>query len=282
MSTENVSTQTVVFEGKRKAISNKKKRLRAEFYKLTMIRLCILVSTLLIWEFVSGRFVDKFWISSPTDIMKALYGWAVSGELLFHLSITVQETIFGFILGALLGGIVGFVLGRWTYGAKIFEPFIMSLYSLPKIALAPLFILWFGIGIEMKILLAAITVFFLVFINTFAGVRNVEKELLENIRIMGASERQITFKVVLPSALTWILIGLRTSVPYALIGAVVGEITASNRGVGYLIQFSAGQYDTGGTFAALIVLMLFAICLNFTITSIIEKRFLRWKTQNSN
>ncbi|ULT58726.1 ABC transporter permease [Neobacillus drentensis] len=267
---------------KKKAISKRKMRKQKEFIKLSIIRLCIIIFTLSIWHFLSGRVIDKFWVSSPTDVLQAIYKWTVSGELFYHLSITVQETILGFVFGALGGGIVGFLLGRWTYGAKIFEPFIMSLYSLPKIALAPLFILWFGIGIDMKIILAAVTVFFLVFINTYAGVRNVDKDMLENIRIMGASERQITFKVVLPSALTWIMVGLRTSIPYALIGAVVGEITASNRGVGYLIQYSAGQYDTGGTFAALIVLMLFSIALNFVVTGLIEKRFLRWKTDHSN
>ncbi|MED4206802.1 ABC transporter permease [Neobacillus mesonae] len=278
-----MSSEAIIIEqSKKKALSKRKMRKRKEFIKLSIIRLFIIVFTLFIWHFLSGRVIDKFWISSPTDVMQAIYKWTVSGELFYHLSITVQETLLGFIFGALAGGIVGFLLGRWTYGAKIFEPFIMSLYSLPKIALAPLFILWFGIGIDMKIILAAVTVFFLVFINTYAGVRNVDKDMLENIRIMGASERQITFKVVLPSALTWIMVGLRTSIPYALIGAVVGEITASNRGVGYLIQYSAGQYDTGGTFAALIILMLFSIALNFIVTGLIEKRFLRWKTDQSN
>ncbi|MFF2447087.1 ABC transporter permease [Neobacillus sp. NPDC058068] len=276
-----MSSEAVVLEqSKKRAISKRKLRKRKELLKLTAIRIFILIVTLSIWQFASGRLIDKFWISSPTDVMQAMYKWTISGELFFHLSITMQETILGFVFGALAGGFVGFLLGRWTYGAKIFEPFIMSLYSLPKIALAPLFILWFGIGIDMKIILAAVTVFFLVFINTYAGVRNVDKEMLENIRIMGASESQITFKVVFPSALTWIMVGLRTSVPYALIGAVVGEITASNRGVGYLIQYSAGQYDTGGTFAALIVLMVFSVALNYIITTVIEKRFMRWKTEN--
>ncbi|MED3564429.1 ABC transporter permease [Bacillus xiapuensis] len=277
-----MSSAVMLEQSNKKVLSKRKMRKRKEFIKLSSIRLFIVIFTISIWHFLSGTVIDKFWISSPTDVIQSMYKWTVSGELFYHLSITAQETILGFAFGALAGAIVGFWLGRWTYGAKIFEPFIMSLYSLPKIALAPLFILWFGIGIDMKIILAAVTVFFLVFINTYAGVRNVDKDMLENIRIMGASERQITFKVVLPSALTWIMVGLRTSIPYALIGAVVGEITASNRGVGYLIQYSAGQYDTGGTFAALIILMLFSIALNFVVTGLIEKRFLRWKTDKSN
>ncbi|MDQ0876080.1 NitT/TauT family transport system permease protein [Paenibacillus sp. V4I3] len=254
---------------------------RVEFFKLSLIRLVLLIIFLGSWQYASGRFIDKFWISTPLDIMKALQKWIVNGELFFHLGITAEETLLGFFIGALSGGIVGFFLGRWTFGAKIFEPFIMALYSLPKVALAPLFILWFGIGIEMKIMLSAVTVFFLVFINTFAGVRDVDNDQLESIRIMGATERQILSKVVFPSALNWIIVGLKLSVPYALLGAIVGEITASNRGIGYLIQYSAGQFNTAGTFAALITLIIVSSFLNY-ILSLFEKRFLHWKTPSPN
>jgi NitT/TauT family transport system permease protein len=260
-------------------VSNNKKRF--EYFKLTSIRLIILAVFLISWQYASGRIVDKFWISTPLDILKALLKWTLNGDLFFHLTITAEETLLGFFIGALGGGIVGFFLGRWTFGSKIFEPFIIALYSLPKVALAPLFILWFGIGIEMKIMLSAVTVFFLVFINTFAGVRDVDNDLLESIRIMGATERQILAKVVFPSALNWIIVGLKLSVPYALLGAIVGEITASNRGIGYLIQYSAGQYNTAGTFAALIILIIVSSFLNYILT-LFEKRFLHWKTPNMN
>jgi NitT/TauT family transport system permease protein len=213
--------------------------------------------------------------------LKALQKWTLNGDLFFHLAITAEETLLGFFIGALGGSIVGLFLGRWTYGSKIFQPFIMAIYSLPKVALAPLFIVWFGIGIEMKIMLSAVTVFFLVFINTFSGVKDVDNDLLESIRIMGATERQILAKVVIPSALNWIIVGLKLSVPYALLGAIVGEITASNRGIGYLIQSSAGQFNTAGTFAALIILIIFSSLLNY-ILSLFEKRFLHWKTPNMN
>ncbi|SES00656.1 ABC transporter permease [Psychrobacillus sp. OK032] len=248
--------------------------------KIRSIRLAILVSFIIIWETVSGRLVDKFWISSPIDIVSTLYKWATSGDLFFHLSITLQETFIGFFLGAFGGIFVGFILGRWAFAAQVLDPFITAIYSLPKIALAPLFILWFGIGIEMKIIFAGMIVFFLVFFNTYAGVKDVDDDLLDDIRLMGANKRQIMLKVILPSAMTWVFVGLKLSVPYALVGAVVGEIVASNKGIGFLIQYSAGNFDTAGTFAALTILIIVSVSLNATL-SILESKLLRWKKTNS-
>lgn len=251
-----------------------------EKLKLAGMRLSLLVIILLIWELVSGALVDKFWVSEPSDIFQSLYTWMLSGELFFHIGITAQEMIIGFFIGAAGGALLGFILGRSEFLAKLLDPFIMALYSLPKVALAPLFILWFGIGIEMKIVFAAVIVFYLVFFNTYAGVKNVDSDLLDNIRLMGATERQILLKVTIPSALNWVFVGFKMSVPYALIGAVVGEITASNRGVGFLISYSAGQFDTAGTFAAVIILMIMAVLLNFGL-GVLEKHFLRWKQTNN-
>jgi NitT/TauT family transport system permease protein len=248
--------------------------------KINGIRLAILVSFIIIWEVVSGRLIDKFWISSPIDIISTLNKWATSGDLFFHLSITLQETFIGFFLGAFGGILVGFILGRWAFAAQVLDPFITAIYSLPKIALAPLFILWFGIGIEMKIIFAGMIVFFLVFFNTYAGVKDVDNDLLDDVRLMGANKRQIMLKVILPSAMTWVFVGLKLSVPYALVGAVVGEIVASNKGIGFLIQYSAGNFDTAGTFAALTVLIIVSVSLNATI-SLLESRLLRWKKTNS-
>ncbi|EKN71170.1 ABC transporter permease [Schinkia azotoformans] len=251
-----------------------------EKLKLAGMRLALLVTILVIWELVSGSIVDKFWISEPSDIFQTLYTWVLAGELFFHIGITTQEMVIGFIIGASAGAILGFILGRWEFGAKLLDPFIMALYSLPKVALAPLFILWFGIGIEMKIVFAAVIVFYLVFFNTYAGVKNVDSDLIDSIRLMGATERQILMKVTIPSALNWVFVGFKMSVPYALIGAVVGEITASNRGVGYLISYSAGQFDTAGTFAAVLILMVMGVTVNFIIGAA-EKHFLRWKITNN-
>jgi len=148
------------------------------------------------------------------------------------------------------------------------------------VALAPLFILWFGIGLSMKVILTAAVVFFLVFLNTYSGVRNVSREQLTILRLMGANERDLLGMVVLPSALTWVFTGLRLSVPYALIGALVGEIIAANRGLGYLLSDAASQFDTAGVFAALVGIIVLALILNTAVRQA-ERLLMPWKTEDA-
>ena len=236
----------------------------------------LLAAILLAWQIASGTVISEIWISKPSLIFAQLYAWINSGEIFFHAWITIQETVLGFIIGAVSGCVVGLVLGQAERVATILEPFIMAVYSLPKVALAPLFIVWFGIGIQMKIALAALIVFFLVFFNTFSGVRNVDRELIDTLRLMGASKFQLIQKVMLPSALTWIFTGLKISVPYALIGAIVGEVIASNRGLGFLVQSSANQYAIAGVFAALFVIMIVSMIMNVGINTL-EHRYTHWK-----
>lgn len=239
-------------------------------------RLAILVFVLGTWELSSGTLIDPFWISAPSVVGARLWEWTVSGGIWLHTKITLTETLLGFVLGAISGVLFGLVLGLNRRAAKVLDPFIVAFYSLPKIALAPLFILWFGVGLASKVVLATFVVFFLVFYNTYAGTLAVEAELVDVLRIMGASRFQIIRKVIVPSAMIWIFTGMKTSVPYALIGAVVGEMMASNQGLGYLIQASAGQYDTGGVFAALFVLMIIATSLH-GLLKYGEKWLLRWR-----
>ena len=253
---------------------------RTEWFKVLAWRIGILAVGLTLWETVSGRWVKPFWISSPSAIWAQLMAWVDSGDLWMHVEITMTETILGFVFGAVSGIGVGLALGLNKRLAAVLDPFIIAFYSLPKIALAPLFILWFGVGLLSKVVLATFVVFFLVFYNTYAGTLAVEQELVDVLRLMGASRWQIVRKVILPSVLLWIFTGMKISVPYALIGAVVGEMMASNKGLGYLIQASAGQYDTGGVFAALFVLMLIATGLHEMLKQS-EKLMLRWKEDST-
>jgi NitT/TauT family transport system permease protein len=236
----------------------------------------ITVVGLALWEYASGRWIKPFWISSPSAIYTQLADWVVTGELWLHVQITLTETLLGFVLGAITGIAVGLALGLNKRMAAVLDPFIIAFNSLPKIALAPLFILWFGVGLLSKVVLATFVVFFLVFYNTYSGTLAVEQELVDVLRLMGGSRLQIIRKVILPSVLLWIFTGMKISVPYALIGAVVGEMMASNKGLGYLIQAAAGQYDTNGVFAALFVLMVIATGLH-TALKLSERLMLRWK-----
>ena len=251
-------------------------RQHIERLKLIGLRLLLAAAILVIWQTASGTLIDPFWVSRPSDVVARLWRWIVSGSLAFHLQITLLEMAVGFLLGALAGVGVGMLLGLNQFLAKLVDPFLIGFYSVPRIALAPLFILWFGIGLQPKIILSAVVVFFLVFMNTFAGVRDVDQELVDVLRVMGGRRDQIIRKVVLPSALAWVFAGLKISVPYALIGAVVGELVASNRGLGYLLSAASGQFDTTGVFAALLVLTIIGILIN-EIVNRAEGFLLRWR-----
>lgn len=237
----------------------------------------LLVAFVGLWQLASDRLIDSFFISSPLAVATRLLGWARDGTLWNAFAYTFQATAGGFVIGSLSGFFVGFVLGRSRLLARLLDPFITAIYCMPKIALAPLLIMWFGIGLSSKIALAALIVFFLVFLNTFAGVRDVQSVHLQSVRIMGASGWQELRYVVLPSAAAWVLTGLKVSVPYALIGAVVGEMISSNRGIGFLIGQASGLFDTAGVFAGLTVLAFTGIALNAMLKRV-ERRALRWKT----
>lgn len=239
-------------------------------------RAVLLVGVLALWQVASGRWVDDTFISRPTDIVDRLTVWWGDGTLTRNTLITLQEIVYGFLLGAVTGALAGFLFGASRFVYRVLDPFIMALYSIPKVALAPLFIVWIGIGMDMKILLAAVTVFFLVFLNTAAAVREVDPGLVDAVRLMGGGRRQIALKVVLPSSMAGVLTGLKVSVPYALIGAVIGELVASNQGLGYLINDAASQFDTAGVFAALVVLSVIAAVLN-TFVGVLDRRVNRWK-----
>ncbi|MCS6920940.1 MAG: ABC transporter permease [Elioraea sp.] len=239
-------------------------------------RLVLALAVLGLWEFASGRLVSPFFISSPSDVSGKLWGLIASGKLAFHATYTAFHALAGFALGAALGMLTGLALGRWQRLAEVLDPFLMGFYSVPKIALAPLFILWFGVGTEMKVLFVAMIVFLLVFLNTYTGVRQVSREQITILRLMQASEGQIMRKVVLPSAVAWVFAGLRLSVPYALIGAIMSEMLASNRGLGYLLADASAQFDTGAAFAALIAIIAMAVALNATVR-LAERKALPWK-----
>ncbi|MGI5451885.1 ABC transporter permease [Streptomyces sp. CA-249302] len=239
-------------------------------------RLVFAVVLLVAWQVCAGRVFDLTFTSRPLDVARRLGDWQRDGLLWSNTWVTLKEVVLGFALGAVSGAVTGFVLASLPTFYRMVDPFIVALYSLPKVALAPLFIVWFGIGLQMKVLLAAVTVFFLVFLNTAVGVREVDRGLIDAVRLMGGRRRDVVLKVVLPGSMTGLLTGLKVAVPYSLIGAVIGELVASNRGLGYLISDAAANFDTAGVFATLVVLSVIATVLNL-IVSLIDRRANRWK-----
>jgi NitT/TauT family transport system permease protein len=248
---------------------------------ISVSRIVLFVAVVGLWQLASNlNLFDPGVVPSPFAIWQHLVKWTLDGTLWFHSWITIQETVAGFLIGSISGIVFGFAIGRYPALAEVLDPFILAVYSVPKVALAPLFLVWFGIGIWMKIVLAAVTVLFIVFFNTLAGVRNVDRDLVDAVWLMGAKPRDVLFKVLVPSAMSWALTGVRIAIPYALIGAIIGELIASNRGIGYLISSAASAYDTAGVFAALIVLTILAMLLNAAVDEI-DRRLSKWKVDAS-
>ncbi|HEY5349611.1 MAG TPA: ABC transporter permease [Candidatus Lustribacter sp.] len=249
--------------------------------RIALARVVVFVVFVALWQVASYlHLFDPGIVPSPLAIGAHLWKITLDGSLEFNAWITIQETVGGFLIGAIGGIVLGFAVGRYPALAEVLDPFILAVYSVPKVALAPLFVVWFGIGIWMKIVLAAVTVLFIVFFNTLAGVRNVDRDLVDAVWLMGAKPRDVLFKVLVPSAMSWALTGVRIAIPYALIGAIIGELIASNRGIGYLISAAASGYDTAGVFAVLIVLTILAMLLN-AVVDVIDRRLSKWKVDAS-
>lgn len=228
------------------------------------------------WEFVSGRYISEFWISSPLLITKAFWAMIESGALAKHLYATMLEALTGFSFGIAAGMGIGILCGASRLISKVLDPYLVGFYSIPRIALIPLLILWFGIGFETKVIYTALLVFFPVFMNTISGIRDVNQDLIDVLRVMGASKLDTVRKVLVPSALAWLFAGLRISGPYALVGAIVAEMFTSNIGLGFLLSSYANQFDTASLFATLAVTTVLGLLLNAAIVKI-EKRLLRWR-----
>lgn len=241
-----------------------------------VIQIVIAVVVFGAWELVARVFKTDYWTSSPTLVAIELKNWVVSGQLQVDLKLTLMEAGVGFVIGSLAGGLVGFILGWIRRLGDLLEPFILSLYTMPKIALAPLFVLWFGIGALNKIMFSALLVFFMVFFTTYQGTRQVDRDLVENARLLGAQRWDVWTKIAIPYAAVWVFTGIRIGLPYALIGAIVGEFVAAEAGVGFFIKKQSDYFNTSAVFAGLIVLMVISLAL-LVILKLVERWALRWQ-----
>jgi NitT/TauT family transport system permease protein len=255
--------------------SEERQRQRRAERQTVLGRVAFGVAFLLAWEAASGRLLDQFFVSKPSHIAAALWGMLTRESLLYHMQFTIIEALAGYLIGAGAGLVLGFVLARLEFAYRIIEPYVVAFYGIPRIALAPLFILWFGIGITSKIAVAAIMVFFIVLINTIAGIRSAPAQLLQVARVMGATEWGLVRKVIFPAATPFIIAALQITVPQAMIGAIVGEFISSNRGVGHLINRAAGFLDTPGLFAGIFALLVVVLAMNHAITRL-GNYLMRW------
>ena len=244
---------------------------------ITLAQLALGAIILATWQAgATLKLLDPFFFSRPTDIAGRVALWVANGSLWRHLVVTLEEAVLGLIIGAAIGITLGFVLARSPFAARVLDPYIAMLNAIPRVVLAPLFLLWFGLGVWSKVALAVTLVFFIMFFNTYQGVRDADRGIIDSVRMLGASERQLMRHVLLPSALTWIFSSLQTSLGFAMVGAVVGEYLGAARGLGYIIAQAEGTFDTTGVFAGMTVLSAVVVIVSAGVTRL-ERYLLRWK-----
>ncbi|MBV9077565.1 MAG: ABC transporter permease [Methylobacteriaceae bacterium] len=249
------------------------------------LRLAVLVFLVGGWELgVRAGAIDPFFFGQPSAIADKLVDWSVNGTsigpLWWQVGVTIYEAGAGFLIGAVLGVLCGIALGRNALLADVFSIYIKVANSIPRVVLGSIFIVALGLGSPSKIALAVVMVFFVVFANAFQGVREADKNLIANARILGATRWQITQAVVIPSALSWILASLHVSFGFALVGAIVGEFLGAREGMGLLIATAQGAFDANGVFAAMIVIAVVALLAEGLLT-LLENRLLSWRPEKS-
>lgn len=259
---------------------------------LRIWQVAVLVFMLLLWQIVSRNEQTAFFLGEPVKVAGRIWSWflpvevapnaffpeGLSGraDIYVHLGVTLLETVLAFGIGTVLGLAVGLWLALAPTASAILDPYIKALNSMPRVILAPIFALWFGLGIWSKVALAVTLVFFIVFFNVYQGVREVSPVVLANARMLGANRKQLLRTVYLPSATSWVFSSLHTSVGLAFVGAVVGEYLGSARGVGYLILQAEGTFDVNTVFAGIVVLTAFALGLD-ALVGRIERRLMKWQ-----
>jgi NitT/TauT family transport system permease protein len=252
---------------------------------VTALQIAVLALVLGAWELCARTgIVDPFFFGMPSQVVEQIRTWIAEGTSLgplwVQVLVTLEETVLGFAIGAILGVICGVALGRNQLLADVFGVYVKVANSIPRVVLGSIFVIALGLGMPSKVALGVVMVFFVVFGNAFQGVREADRNLIANARILGASPRQVTWSVIMPSALGWILASLHVSFGFALVGAVVGEFLGARQGIGLLIATAQGAFNANGVFAAMLILAVVALAAESLIT-LFENRLLKWRPNQS-
>ena len=279
MSHDTIAAQPASEVGER-SLPDPRKAATRRRYTVWGVRVLLVVAVLGSWEYSASTFLDPFFYSKPSLVWQKLVDWFTvgtsQGSIWEQIEVTLEEALGGFVLGAIAGVVLGILLGRSRLLSDICAPFIKAANAVPRIVLASLFVIWFGLGMSSKVATAFVLVFFAVFFNAFQGAREVDRNLVDNARILGASGTQVLLTIVVPSATSWILASLHSAFGFALIGAVVGEFTGADKGLGLLINHSQGTFDSAGIYAGMIVITVIALVAEWGLSAL-EKRLLKWR-----
>jgi NitT/TauT family transport system permease protein len=252
-------------------------RRRSERLRLYVARAVLFAAIVAAWEAAArARLIDPYFVSLPSKLARTIVGWFASGFIYPHIWATIHEAVVGLAVGILGGVIIGVLFAFSPFLAGLFQPIIAMFNAMPRIALAPLFIVWLGIGLASKVAMVVSLVFFIVFFSTYAGLREVDVNLINHVRVMGGTRRDLMRHVLLPSALTWIFASLRACVGFAVIGAIIGEYLGADRGIGWIVQYGESLFDSNMVLAGLAVLMVFVATLDGSL-GWLERRFSHWK-----
>ena len=254
----------------------------ASVARLLLLRLLVAVAVVGAWYVLTTdawfgtAVLPPFFFSTPADVGARVVQLFAGGTIWRHLLVTLSESMLAFAIGALAGIAIGFWFARKPMVAAVFDPYVKMANALPRVVLAPIFALWFGLGIWSKVALGVTLVFFIVFFNVYQGVKEVNPVVLANARMLGMNDRALMRHVYWPAALSWVFSSLHTSVGFAVVGAVVGEYLGAAAGLGYLIQQAEGVFDVAGVFAGMFILAAFVIAIDFAVT-LLERELLAWR-----
>ena len=240
-------------------------------------RVLVLAMLILVWEGCArAGWIDPFYLPAPSAVAAVIVTLFTDGEIWPHLEATFSAAIIGIVVGLVLGIVLGFGAALLPVLAELLEPVMILLNAIPRVILAPLFVIWLGIDLGSKIALAVILVVVLIFFAVYNGIKDVDQRLIERVRTLGGGTWVLVREVYVPSVTAWVLGNLKVAVGFAFTGAVVGEFVASSRGLGYLLQFAQSTYNAGLTLALIILIMTFVMVL-FTLSERLERRLLRWR-----
>jgi NitT/TauT family transport system permease protein len=260
-------------------------RLRLRIYQALLLALGLIIwhvltsPTLLPPIYFAEPNQAAFFFGEPLKVFARLWQWFASGEIYEHLWVTLIETLLAFLIGTVFGMGIGMWLALSVMASAILDPYIKAVNAMPRVILAPIFFVWFGLGIASKVALGVTLVFFIVFFNVYQGVREVSPVVLANARMLGASPRQLLRHVYVPSAMSWVFASLHNSVGLAFVGAVVGEYLGSAKGVGYLIHQAEGFFDMNTVVAGIVLLTAFALLLDWAV-GLAEQRLMVWQPRS--